>query len=226
MALIPQIDILEDVDNTYLDITDVTGTYDANTNEGGYGGINPASSDVSAITLSVLFPGSTVPYVFNFVITSNVITSATVTDVKGIVTDITSQLLNLVFPWTANQPLRLYPKFFGDTGTNSVMPDGVYTFAPIYAGTFGVTPFSENASYDFAVVGVINNYIDNQLASLDADDFEERYQDCEKLMLVDFALDAVYSAMDVGYSTQAQGIIEYIQGVLNTYFGYNNECCD
>lgn len=40
-------------DNTYITVTDNTGIYNATTNEGGYGGVNPATTDFSTFSITV-----------------------------------------------------------------------------------------------------------------------------------------------------------------------------
>lgn len=78
---------------------DTTGVYDAVTNEGGWGGANAQSATIYSATISITPKGYIYPIVFTFTIDNDLITFATRTDEFGSVTDVTSLLNNLFFPF-------------------------------------------------------------------------------------------------------------------------------
>lgn len=78
---------------------DTTGVYNAVTNEGGWGAPNTLSSTITSATISITPKGYITPIVFEFTIANNIITFATRTDEFGSVTDVTSLLNNLDFPF-------------------------------------------------------------------------------------------------------------------------------
>lgn len=78
---------------------DTTGVYDAVTNEGGWGGSNIPSSDITSATIEITPKGYITPIVFTFTIVNDVITLVERTDDFGVVTDVTALISSTVFPF-------------------------------------------------------------------------------------------------------------------------------
>ena len=68
-------------------LSDTAGVYDATTNPGGWGSPNPATTDNSTITFLIKKYGDTVGYLITLTTVAGLITTFTITDPNGIVTD-------------------------------------------------------------------------------------------------------------------------------------------
>lgn len=113
MALIPKINVCETQDSKYLDVSDVTGTYDSPTNEGGFGVPNPVVNDVTSALLEFTFEDIQEPISINLVIVAGTVTSGTKTDQLGNITPLELVDYNIsVFPFPANSPVRFPCEFF------------------------------------------------------------------------------------------------------------------
>jgi hypothetical protein len=65
MSLIYKIEACPNNNCQLINIFDVTGIYNAISNPSGWGAPNPAISDATSSTLSVMYPGSVIPTVIN-----------------------------------------------------------------------------------------------------------------------------------------------------------------
>lgn len=135
----PNLKFVRSADRTYITVTDLTGAYDADDNEGGYGGPNVAAGDYTAFNISVtlpdtdtLLPGGT-PVVINAY--SSLPSQSDGTFV------ITSEAL---------------------LGTaNTVIPDGVYGFSLSAPWVDGLDTGTTTASFNKAFYEIAQCCIDN-----------------------------------------------------------------
>ena len=119
---------------TKLLFNDTTGSVDAacaaDINEFGYGLVDGiTSADVKGAIINVYYPLMTTPVKFTFVIDSNVIIDATITDLNNVVTNIFSLLTSTVFPFVDFD-------ISADYGvTVPEVTDGLYTWNYTISGT-------------------------------------------------------------------------------------------
>ena len=105
--------------------TDTTGLYLANVNEGGWGGSNIPSSDITFARISITPKGYIYPIRFDFTIANNVITAATRMDEFGVVVDVLPLLSNQdkVFPFFN---FEFNSELLFNASPSSDLPDGSY----------------------------------------------------------------------------------------------------
>jgi hypothetical protein len=119
---------------TKLLFNDTTGSVDAacaaDVNEFGYGLVDGiTSADVEGAIINVYYPLMTTPVKFTFVIDSNVIIDATITDLNNVTTNIFSLLTSTVFPFVDFD-------ISADYGvTVPEVTDGLYTWDYTISGT-------------------------------------------------------------------------------------------
>lgn len=200
MALIPTFSIEQASDCTYIYYVDSTGTYNASTNAGGYGTPNPASNDVTSYVLEILQPEATIPYTYTFTISAGTITNCTQTDPLGVVTNIYADLLFTVFPFSTAAPFQITGEMLGGAADSS-LSDGVYNAAITLVATGPVTAVNDQ---DFLLQCEVCKCKDQKFAELSPSDCNCDCGKIEKLMAIDAFIQAANSAMNVGYSEQAQ----------------------
>lgn len=191
---------------TKLKFSDVTGFLVSACNDEynklGYGltgGI--ALDDVTSAQLNVYFPSMATPITFDFIIASHVITSATLTDLNGVVTDITSLLESTVFPLT-NFDITL------DYGvTIPKLSDGIIKWDYTISGLSGGLSFSYTTSDEALSDCELNCCIENKYLEMDVNCgcFEDKTKDIIKSEI--FLWGARY-AMNVGQDSKAQGFLD------------------
>lgn len=218
MALIPKYIINQSGDCTYEYYIDNTGAYDASQNPGGYGAPNPTSDAVTKYVLNILQPNATIPYIYTFTVSAGTITAATQTTPAGVVTNILSSLLFTNFPFTATHPFKITNDMLGGSATDSI-PDGVYNAAITVSGT---GPFTATNDADFLLQCVVCKCKDQQFSKLSPADCNCDCGKIEKLMAIDAFIQAANSAMDVGYSAQAQIDITKAADLCNGNCGCND----
>lgn len=103
---------------------DSTGSYSA-TNTGGYGAPNVATSAIISSKVKVYPPKATVPYEFEFTISSNAFTDATLLKPDGIISNIFSNLTGLVFPFSVGNEFEINETYL-DYSNNTSVIDGVW----------------------------------------------------------------------------------------------------
>lgn len=190
---------------TKLKFSDVTGFLVSACNDEynklGYGltgGI--ALDDVTSAQLNVYFPSMATPITFDFIIASHVITSATLTDLNGVVTDITSLLESTVFPLT-NFDITL------DYGvTIPKLSDGIIKWDYTISGVSGGESFSYTTSDEALSDCELNCCIENKYLALDkgCGCFDNKVKDVIKSEI--FLWGARY-AMNVGQDDKAEGFL-------------------
>lgn len=200
MALLPQYTIDQSTACSYIDYIDNTGVYSDPTNLTGYGAPNPTKASVTKYILNILQPEATIPYIFTFTIVNLVITACTKTDPAGVVTNIYADLISTVFPFTAANPFRIQADDLGGTEGDSIA-DGVYNAAISLTST---GPATVTNDADFLLQCVVCKCKDQKFAALSPADCNCECGKIDKLMSIDAFIQAANSAMDVGYSEQAQ----------------------
>ena len=178
-------------------------------NEEGYGlegGIE--LDDVTSAVLNVYFVGQTVPITFSFTIVNHVITACTLTDLNGVVIDITSLLESTVFPLTDFD-------INADYGvTIPSLTDGIIKWDYAISGT------SDDESFEYTTSGGIGNdceincCIENKYLELDPN------CDCsadKKRQLIDSEvfLWGFRYAINAGQDSKAQGFLDNATEICN-----------
>lgn len=199
MALVPKYSIDQATSCVYMDYIDATGSYSVSNTEG-YGAPNPTAASVITYVLSILQPEATLPYIYTFTIVNLVITDCTQTTPAGVVTNIYADLLSTVFPFTAADPFRITSEMLGESSTDS-LPDGVYNAAISLTST---GPATVTNDADFLLQCVVCKCKDQKFAALSPADCNCECGKIEKLMAIDSFIQSANSAMDVGYSAEAQ----------------------
>lgn len=189
--------------------TDTTGVYNVTTNPGGYGAPNPVSNDVNGATISIYAPGSTIPYIITFVITTGNIDSAIITNPDGTTDDITTDVVTtqgLSFPFStafSSDSLLIDETWIGGTADESIL-DGVYTI--VYAITF-----EDESTYNTTVYTLskcnATCCITKAYANLDSD-CACNADSLKTVQRADSFLNAAISAADLGMMEAAQTDIE------------------
>jgi len=114
--------LVEAQNSTQVSFYDSTGVYNAVTNPTGYGAPNVASSAITSAEIRFTFDLIANPILVNFVIASNVVTSATKTDQLGNVTSLDLTEFNIsAFPFPQNSPIVFPASFF--IGSATVIED-------------------------------------------------------------------------------------------------------
>lgn len=206
MGLIPNFSVIQSEDCTYADYIITTGTFNEVTNPGGYGNPNPRSLDTTSYILNVLLPEATIPFIYTFTVSAGTITAATQTTPAGVVTNILADLLFDSFPFTEEEPFRITGEMLGN-GEGSKLTDGVYNGAVTESGlnsNDSDEPYEVTNDYDFLLQCQVCKCKDQQFSKLSPADCNCDCGKVEKLMAIDAFIQAANSAMDVGYSTQAQ----------------------
>lgn len=114
MALEQRFSANRSSDGLSIIITDLTGAYDATTNKGGYGGVNPSVSDFTALTLSCFLTDSITAYPQSSAVNITAIFPTLPSEVNGTYTIPSADLL----------------------GATGVFTDGVYKF--VMNGTYDI----------------------------------------------------------------------------------------
>jgi hypothetical protein len=199
MALLPKYTITQSTDCSYIYYIDSTGSY-SELNPEGYGAPNPTAASVITYVLEILQPEATIPFTFTFTIVNLVITACTQTDPDGTVTNIYADLLSTVFPFTSTYPFKITGEML--TGEeDSLLDDGVYN-ADISLTSTG--PATVTNDQDFLLQCQVCKCKDQKFAELSPADCNCECGKIEKLMSIDAFIQAANSAMDVGYSAEAQ----------------------
>jgi hypothetical protein len=129
MALILKAEVDTSSDCKSFNLADTTGTYNADTNPGGYGTPNPTTSSIGEITISIYPPKSTVPYIlFIEVDGSGVVTAATLTAPDGTITDVTEDFADVTFPFEEDVDELPMPNTYFGLSEDQELTDGVWTF--------------------------------------------------------------------------------------------------
>lgn len=114
------------IDGCYgFNFIDSTGDYSP-TNTGGYGSPNIETSIVTESTIKVYPPNSTIPYIFEFTITSNTFTDATLTKPDGTTVNIFADITGLVFPFSLGNEFEIKETYL-DYEDNTSIVDGAWT---------------------------------------------------------------------------------------------------
>ena len=211
MALTERIDLtgqlcVEDGCKT-LKFSDVTGFLVTLCNDeynlSGYGltgGID--LDDVSQAVLNVYFPSISTPITFTFTIVDHVITNATLTDLEGVTTDITSLLESTVFPLT-NFDITL------DYGvTLPELADGIvkwdYTITGLDADD---ETFSYTTSDEALVSCNTNCCVEKSYLEMDTNCgcFDSKLKN---IITSEVFLQGAKYAMNVGQDSKAQGMLD------------------
>lgn len=200
MALLPKYSISQSADCTYLDYSITTGNFNINTNPTGYGSPNPTSDATTKYVLKVLQPNATIPYIYTFTVAAGTVTAATETSPLGVITNILADLISTVFPFTAANPFRIQADDLGGIEGDKIT-DGVYNASIEESGT---GPFDVTNDADFLLQCQVCKCKDQQFSKLSPADCNCDCGKIEKLMAIDAFIQAANSAMDVGYSAQAQ----------------------
>lgn len=188
-----------------LTFTDTTGIYNVTTNPGGYGAPNPASNNVNGATISIYAPGSTVPYIITFVITTGNIDSAIITNPDGTTDNVTTDVVTtqgLTFPFdavTGTGALLIDETWIGGTEDESIT-DGVYTI--VYEITFEDTTTYNTTVYTLSKCNAcccITKAYANLKANCGCDD-----NGLKTAQRADAFLNAAVSAADLGMYEAAQ----------------------
>jgi hypothetical protein len=134
-------------DGKSFSFTDATGDYDATTNPGGYGNPNISSSYVEQAFIGVYQYKATVPYLFTFTISTNVVTDATVTAPDGTVTNIFSDITDDAFPFTGSSAFTMLNTYLGYSEDQKIQ-DMVWTFSYEIKGSYvsGITHTFDTAT--------------------------------------------------------------------------------
>lgn len=135
MALELQGTIEETTLCTNIEFFDPTGTYNASTNPGGYGSPNLASSAVTKAILNVYKYGDTVPVIFTFTVSSNVITAATVTRSGETAVSILADLASTAFPIVEASPLAIIGEYLTGEEDSDIESDTYYFEYSVTDGT-------------------------------------------------------------------------------------------
>lgn len=119
MSLIPRLCLSEAGNASQITVADATGTYDVDTNPGGFGAPNPDSSAITSAQMVFQFDEIEEPIIIDFVITAaspgpgGVVVSATKTDQLGVVTSLDLADYNIdLFPFPENDPMAFPADFF------------------------------------------------------------------------------------------------------------------
>jgi hypothetical protein len=192
-----------------LTFTDITGIYNAKTNPGGYGTPNPESNDINGATISIYAPGSTIPYIITFVVTTGNIDSAIITNPDGTTNDVTVDVVNtqgLSFPFStdfSSNSLLIDETWIGGTENESLL-DGVYTI--VYEitledeSTYNTTVYTLSKCNATCCITKAYANLDSA-CGCDADSLRS-------VQRADSFLNAAISAADLGMMTAAQTDIE------------------
>ena len=172
---------------------DNTGTYNVTTNVGGYGTPNLASSAVTSATLYILPYGYATGWTFTFTIVTNVITACSVTSPSAVVTIITTDLVNTIFPFTEATPFVINNEWF-EGEADSEIASSTYYFE--YNVTNGTDTYTSSA--DRVIVCQVCCCVRNAEADLDATDCECQNSKVESAMRGQIFLDSAIWAMEDG----------------------------
>ena len=131
--------ICEDKSRKEILFNEWTKSYNSLNNPVGWGLPNPATTDATSATLSVLFPGTTTPEVFTF--TSGFPTTDTSVDQRILNTDL-------------------------GLATAATFEDGIYTFTYTVNVTVSGIPIAYTKSYDVYFYGAVRCCIDKMKARI------------------------------------------------------------
>lgn len=184
---------------------DSTGTFnevvDGETNTTGYESLVTSDSITSA-SITITPYGYTSGYVFDFVIATNVITDATVTDPNGVVTNIFADLLFDTFPFSADKPFIILNEWLGGE-EDSEFPFGQYDIEyNVSDGTDTYTSSSENL-----VVCTVCCCVNNAASNLEATDCECQNDALDKASNLRMFLDAAIYAAENGEMDKARNLL-------------------
>jgi len=131
-SLIPKFKIFQSSDGINLNIIETTGLYDINTNQGGYGTINPDVADVSLVQLTITVANGT----YTFTNDPNSVTYPTILD--GYLPDDASTNL-----------LQIASSYLGQVA-GTQLTDQIVTLVFTYTGTFNAVTFTAETTVYFA----------------------------------------------------------------------------
>ncbi len=188
--------------------TDTTGVYNVTTNPGGYGAPNVESNDINGATISIYTPGSTVPYIITFVITTGNIDSAIITNPDGTTNDVTTDVVTtqgLSFPFSTafGSDSLLIDETWIDGTENESITDGVYTV--VYEVTDGTNSYN-TTTYPLSTCNAcccITKAYANLKSGCGCND-----NGLKSVQMADAFLNAAVSAADLGMFEAAQTNIE------------------
>lgn len=197
-----------------LKFSDVTGFLSTpcieQYNYSGYGlsgGI--ALNDVTKAVLNVYFVNITTPIVFNFTISSHVITNCTLTNINGVVTNITTLLDSTVFPLTNFDITKNYGVVIPS------LSDGLIKWDYTISGISGGISFSYTTSGVELSDCKLNCCIENKYLDMDVNCgcFEDKTKDIIKSEI--FLWGSRY-AVNVGQDSKAQGFLDKGSEICNS----------
>lgn len=141
-----------------FEISDDTGSYNATTNPGGYGGgVNIPSNSVQSNIIRIYQYGETVPTTFTFTVLLNVVTAATWTTPAGVVTNILADLTSTVWPFSTatSNTLSISNEWLGFDEDENIS-DQVWTISYEITGTYT----NGGADYDYALITSNDELVD------------------------------------------------------------------
>ncbi len=143
MALILKVEGSFSADGLKMYAADVTGTYNASTNLGGWGAPNQATTTVTTfqIVCNWISAGSTVTY--NFTVSSGTITVATMIDTAGTTFNIFSALTSTSFPFDTPDLFEL-TSVYGTAAKLPTLADGQFQLT--YKAISASVPFTYTTS--------------------------------------------------------------------------------
>ena len=173
------------------ELIDTTGDYNDPNNLTGFGAPNIAASTITSATISILFYGSTVPYIFTFTIVTGTITACTVTNPAGVVTNILADLSATAFPFSVAEPFVILPEWIGLAEGDSMPIGAIYTEYNISDGTDNYT-----ADCDQLIVCSVCCCVTNMKADLDSRSCDCQESNMDKAIKATIWLDAANYAME------------------------------
>lgn len=118
MALDLRITLTDYTTCTTLYAFDITGTYNAISNTGGYGTPNPATSAITEAVLTITYGSyGAQTAAFTFTVLTNTITAASLVFAGGAPVDILADLQSTVFPFTSENPFNFMRDYGVDLPT-------------------------------------------------------------------------------------------------------------
>lgn len=176
---------------------DTTGSYNAVSNVGGWGGSNPASTTVTTFQVVCNWVSAGAIITYNFTASAGTITAATVTDNEGTTANILSSLASTAFPIVDPNFLDLTDTF-SDAIVLPELTDGqfVLTYKVISASV----PFTYTTSTTYFRFSDLCCCIKNLRVTADPNNTNDSVM-C-KVNRVQYWLDSALAAIDTGKSNE------------------------
>lgn len=169
---------------------DDTGDYNALSNTTGYGGPNPATTDVTDFSLVLTYNSlGNQEAEFVFEVTTGTITAATLAFAGEASTDILADLQSTSFPFTSLNPFN----FGRDYGTTlPTLEDGVYTLEYTIEGNFAGDPFTYSATKTICLDCNTELCIKNIFlyGAVESDEVDRAYKADKRLIRANYAAEA------------------------------------